>query len=238
MDLHALPPGCPGGELPGRVDGAHRHGLQHRGRAGGPHPRYGPPSRGDPRFHRADTTALSDPASHPGSGCARVGRNDRGERNHAVPPVGPASQRVLRRSQGEPVGASARRLRRLDHRAAPRADPDTRGNAGRRRRPRPRRHHQGCAAGCLVTRPGVGLPRGPGHRPSPALRQGLHVDRMRSVHACHRRRRERAGRPLVVGGRFRQGVPAPSPLETGGQADLRGSPVSVPLGEARSTSRP
>ena len=98
--------------------------------------------------------------------------------------------------------------------------------------PGPWRHHQGGATGRLVTRPGVGVPRCPGHRSSPALRPGLHVDRLRPVHSCNRGRRERAGRALVVGRGLRQGVPAPSaPRErfAGGSARKSGQ---CPIGRS------
>ena len=116
--------------------GSHRHGLRDRARARGPDPRYRPPPRGDPRLHRAGQTALPDPPSHPLPGFGGAGCDDRGTRDHAVPPVGGAAQRMLRGSQGQPPRSSAPGLRRLDHRAAPRADADPCRNPCCRRRSR------------------------------------------------------------------------------------------------------
>ncbi len=81
----------------------------------------------------------------------------------------PAAQPVLRRAQGEPAGAGAARVRRVDHRAASRSDPDTRGDPGGRQRPRARRHDQGGAARGLEPRPGMGLPPRPRHPPASAV---------------------------------------------------------------------
>ena len=183
--------------------------------------------------------ALSDPAAHPGAGRGRAGRDDRGARDHAVPPLGRASQRVLRGSQGEPAGAGAARLRRLDHGAAPRADPDPRGDPGCRRRPGPRRHHQGGAAGRMVAGAGVGLPR----RPAASTITRCTTAATRRSAALRARGRpqpgenERAGRWWWEGDSDKECLLHP-PLEGGAQMSLRGSPVSVPLGAARSTSRP
>ena len=152
--------------------------------AGGAHAGHRAPPRGDARLHRVGAGALPDTAAHPRAGREGAGGDDRRARRHAVPAVGGVAQRVLRGAQGEPAGAGAAGLRRMDHRVAPGADADPRGDPGGGQRPRPRGHHQGGAAGGLDHGRRCGTTcadaRDP---PSPAVRPRLHVDRLRAVHA-------------------------------------------------------
>ena len=225
MDLQTVRSRRAGGELPGRVAGADRSCMQDRAVARGAHARHRTAARGDPRLHRVRSLPVPDSHAHPRAGGERARGDDGGARRHAVPKVGTAAQPVLRRTQGEPAGTGTARVRRVDHRAAPRSDPDARRDAGGRQRSRARRHDQGGAARGVEPRPGMGLPPRPRHPPAPAVCARFHVDRLRSLHAGNTTRRAGArGRWWWESDTHKECLLHP-PLEVTGAPE----PVGVPV---------
>ena len=183
--------------------------------------------------------ALPDSASDPRSGRRRARRDDRRERDDAVPPLGRAPQRVLRRSQGEPACharcgtttpgspgcAASRRRRAPEHRWSPailatEASPRwCRSRAGRARQVWDYLDAHGIEHHPLYDRGYTSI----GCAPAPG--------------ATEAGENERAGRWWWEGDSDKECLLHP-PIEGGPEVSLRGSPISVPLGAARSTSQP
>ena len=239
LDLQALPARRPGGQLSGGVNGADRHGLRDRARARGPDPRHRPAPRGDPRLHRTGQAPLPDSPAHPRPGFGGAGRDDRGARDHAVPTVGRAPQRVLRGPQGQPAGSGAPAT----------TTPGSPGCAASRPRPVPRPLLSPAIPGMEASPRSCRWPAGRAPRCGTTSLPGASIITRSTTGATRRSaapralvppRRARASEPGAGGGKGdsdKECLLHP-PLESGSQANLRGSPVSAPMGGARSTSRP
>ena len=176
--------------------------------------------------------ALPDSPPHPLPGLRRAGRDDRGARDRCSSAV-----RWRCATNAAPCARSTRWLGRC-------VDYDA-WITGLRREQTPTRAETPVVAadsghgGITKVVPLAGWSRAevwdylarPGHRPSPAVRPRLHVDRLRAVHACHRSRGERASRALVVGRGLGQGVPAP-PADRRLGGGPAGDPGQCPAGSS------
>ena len=89
---------------------------------------------------------------------------------------------------------------------APRPVGDAHEHPQGRDRPRPRRDREAEPARRVDEARGVGVSRRARRAGARALRAGLHLDRLRAVHARDRRGRGRSRRPLVVGDERAEGV--------------------------------
>ena len=118
--------------------------------------------------------------------------------------VGREPAALLQRAQGAAADEASRRPRRLGHRAAPRPVGDTHEHPQGRDRPRPRRDREAQPAGGVDEARGVGVPGRERRARARPLRAGLHVDRLRSVHARHRPGRGRPRRAAGGGRRTRR----------------------------------
>ena len=114
--------------------------------------------------------------------------------------LGRAAPALLQRPQGAAADPRARRPRRLGHRAPPRPVGEPLRHPQDRDRPRPRRDREAQPARRVDRGRGLGLPPRERRAHPPALRAGLHVDRLRPLHAPRRRRASRCA-PAAGGGR-------------------------------------
>ena len=116
---------------------------------------------------------------------------------------------LLPGAEGAAAAAAPRRARRVDHRPASRPVGDAQRHPQGRDRPRPRRDREAQPARGVVGGRGLGLRARARPSVQLALRQGLHVDRLRAVHAADAGGRGPARRPLVVGDERAEGVRHP-----------------------------
>ena len=193
--------------VPGRRLRADRHGVRDRPDHPRLHRRHRPPARRDARADRAAARPLSRSQSRRAPAGAAAGtapRLDEGARPDEG--VGREPAALLQRAQGAAADEASRRPRRMDHRAPPRPVGDADEHPQGRDRPRPRRHRQAQPARRVDEGRGLGLPARQRRADARAVRAGLHVDRLRAVHARDRAGRGRPRRPLVVGDERAEGV--------------------------------
>ena len=196
--------------VPDRRGRADRHAVPARPRDLGLLGRHRPAPGRDLRPDRAAARPLPrPPARAPLAGRAAGAAARRQAWAEPVHELGREPPALLPHPQGAAAHPPPGRARRVDHGAAPRPVGEPHRHPQDRDRPRPRRDREAQPAGGVDRGGGLGLrPRG-GRPDPPALRQGLHLDRLRAVHARDRARRGVARGPLVVGDERAEGVRDP-----------------------------
>ena len=192
-----------------RRHGADRHGGEDL--AGYPrlHARHGAPAAGDLPAVRGHPGAVRDPRRVRATRRRRRLAARDGPRAEPDVLVARPAARVLHHPQGRAPQAEARHARRVDRRAPSRTVEEPSEHREGRAGSRSRRHREAEPARGLDPRSRV-VVRARARRPVPrAVRPGVHVDRLRAVHAGGPPGRVRARRSLVVGAGHRQGMRDP-----------------------------